>query len=121
MFMPSNISIEQAALYNTIGKRTRTCARCGRDFYGPGRPFACDHCKKPRGRKPSIGLTAREKQVVALVRMGKANKTIAEELNLTEGTIKIYVSEIFRKAGVSNRTELALWGLSQDLGPGVNP
>ena len=53
-------------------------------------------------------LSAREKQVVALVKQGKLNKEIAYELNLTTGTIKEYMWSIFRKLGVSNRVELAL-------------
>ena len=54
-------------------------------------------------------LSLRERQVVSLVRQAKANKEIAYELRLTEGTIKEYLFTIFKKLGVKNRTELALW------------
>ncbi len=53
-------------------------------------------------------LSFRERQIVDLVREAKANKEIAAELCLTEGTIKEYLHNIFRKLGVKNRTELAL-------------
>ena len=53
-------------------------------------------------------LSFRERQIVDLVREAKANKEIAAELCLTEGTIKEYLHHIFRKLGVKNRTELAL-------------
>jgi DNA-binding NarL/FixJ family response regulator len=43
-----------------------------------------------------------------LLREAKANKEIAAELRLTEGTVKEYLHHIFRKLGVRNRTELAL-------------
>jgi len=54
-------------------------------------------------------LSLRERQVVNLIRQAKANKEIAYELRLTEGTIKEYLFIIFKKVGVKNRTELALW------------
>ncbi|MBZ5584954.1 MAG: LuxR C-terminal-related transcriptional regulator [Acidobacteriia bacterium] len=55
-------------------------------------------------------LSSRERQVVALIQQAKSNKEIAYELSLTVGTVKEYIYHIFRKIGVSNRTELALWG-----------
>jgi DNA-binding NarL/FixJ family response regulator len=55
-------------------------------------------------------LGFRERQVVHLVQQAKSNKEIAFELCLTVGTVKEYVHHIFRKLGVKNRTELALWG-----------
>jgi DNA-binding NarL/FixJ family response regulator len=44
-----------------------------------------------------------------LVREGKTNVQIATALDLSRGTIKEYVSDIFRKIGVTNRTALAIW------------
>jgi len=58
-------------------------------------------------------LSCREKQVVKLIQQAKLNKEIAYELNLTEGTIKEYLNRIFRKLGVKNRTELAIWAFTQ--------
>jgi DNA-binding NarL/FixJ family response regulator len=58
-------------------------------------------------------LTFREHQIVDLVAQGKTNKEVAFHLLLTEGTIKEYLNRIFKKAGVSNRTELAIWSLAQ--------
>lgn len=59
---------------------------------------------------PNIALSFREKQLVRLIRQAKSNKDIGCELNLTTGTVKEYVARIFRKLGVTNRTELAIWG-----------
>ena len=42
----------------------------------------------------------------------KLNKEIAYELHLTEGTVKEYLNRIFRKVGASNRTELAVWAIT---------
>jgi two-component system nitrate/nitrite response regulator NarL len=53
-------------------------------------------------------LTPRERQLINLVRKGMRNREIAEELGVTEGTIKVYMHAIFEKVGVSSRTELAI-------------
>jgi len=50
--------------------------------------------------------TARERQVMRLVSQGLSNKEIAGQLNLTEGTIKIHLHNIYEKLGVRNRSAL---------------
>jgi DNA-binding NarL/FixJ family response regulator len=52
-------------------------------------------------------ITAREGEVIALAIRGHSNKEIARRLQLSEGTVKIHMYNIFRKLGVKNRTELA--------------
>jgi DNA-binding NarL/FixJ family response regulator len=52
---------------------------------------------------------------VGKVAQAKLNKEIAYELNLTVGTIKEYLNRIFRKTRVINRTELALWYLTNPV------
>ncbi|QNP48995.1 response regulator transcription factor [Diaphorobacter aerolatus] len=54
----------------------------------------------------NLGLTERQGQTLSLVLEGKSNKQIAQELGLSEHTIKEYVSAIFIRLGVSNRTQL---------------
>jgi DNA-binding NarL/FixJ family response regulator len=90
----------------------RNCSRCGQDFGAVGREYVCPACRKTKHseRVPSRKLSFRERQVVQLVEQAKANKEIAFELSLTEGTVKEYLYHIFRKLGVRNRTDLALWG-----------
>jgi len=56
-------------------------------------------------------LTAREEQVVELVADGLSNREIANELTLSEHTIKKYLLHIFEKLGISNRVELVLYAL----------
>jgi two-component system, NarL family, nitrate/nitrite response regulator NarL len=58
-------------------------------------------------------LTAREMQVVRLAATGKTNKAIAEELLLSEHTVKNYLFRAFDKLGVSNRVELLFYLTSQ--------
>jgi DNA-binding NarL/FixJ family response regulator len=51
-------------------------------------------------------LTKREQQVVMLICEGHANKTIAQKLNLREGTVKLHVSNIYRTLGLRGRHDL---------------
>jgi DNA-binding NarL/FixJ family response regulator len=57
-------------------------------------------------------LTPREEQVVALVAEGFANREIAQELGLSEHTVKKYMFRIFDKLGISTRVELVLYAVS---------
>lgn len=57
-------------------------------------------------------LTPREEQVVALVAEGLSNREIAQELALSEHTVKKYVFRIFEKLGISSRVELVLYAVS---------
>jgi DNA-binding NarL/FixJ family response regulator len=58
-----------------------------------------------------VRLTPRESQLVALLARGLKNKEIATELNISEGTVKVYLSKLFEKVGAKDRLELALFGL----------
>ena len=96
----------------------RTCSSCGRSFGAARREYVCSPCKKAasEARETSQKLSFRETQVVALVQQAKSNKEIAYELCLTVGTVKEYLYHIFRKLGVSNRTELALLAVMSGRG-----
>ena len=58
-------------------------------------------------------LTARQRIVLKLMAEGKSNKEIANELSITEITVKAHVSAILRKLGVSNRVQAAM--LAKDV------
>lgn len=57
------------------------------------------------GGAPGYGLTARQTEVLRLLAQGRPNKSIARELGLSEGTVKVHLLAIFRALGVRNRTE----------------
>jgi DNA-binding CsgD family transcriptional regulator len=58
-----------------------------------------------------INLSRRESQLVSLLSQGLKNKEIATLLLISEGSVKVYLSRLFRKLGVNDRFELALYGL----------
>ena len=60
-------------------------------------------------------LTAREMDTLRLIARGLTNQEIAEELNLHERTVVKYVTNIFEKLHLANRTQAALYALRQGL------
>jgi DNA-binding NarL/FixJ family response regulator len=52
-----------------------------------------------------FGLTERQSEVLALMTRGKSNRDIAEQLGLSEGTVKIHITAIFKALGVASRTQ----------------
>ena len=68
------------------------------------------------------GLTRRELEILKLVAEGHSNSQLARMLWVTEQTVKFHLSNIYRKLGVSNRTEASRWAqlnglLSHDSPP----
>jgi two-component system nitrate/nitrite response regulator NarL len=58
-------------------------------------------------------LTKREVEIVQLVSQGLANKAVAGQLGVSEGTVKSHLHSIYRKLRVSNRTGLMLTALTR--------
>lgn len=57
-----------------------------------------------------IKLTPRQDQIFRLIKSrGASNKAIAKALGISESTVKLHVTEIFKKYGVRNRTQLAVF------------
>jgi NarL family two-component system response regulator LiaR len=69
----------------------------------------------PAPPRAEPGLTPREREVLALVARGLANKRIAQELGIAEKTVKIHVSRILHKLGVADRTQAALYAVREGL------
>jgi DNA-binding NarL/FixJ family response regulator len=63
---------------------------------------------EPAGAGPRDALTPREREVLALIGRGFANKRIALELGIAEKTVKTHVGHVLAKLGVSDRTQAAL-------------
>jgi two-component system nitrate/nitrite response regulator NarL len=72
------------------------------------------HPSNPAAGRP-FGLTRREREVLALVAAGYANKEIARVCAVSEETVKHHLTRMFDKVGVSNRLELALMATASGL------
>ena len=60
-------------------------------------------------------LTPRETQILQLVAEGKSNKDIADELVISENTVKIHIRNILEKLHLKNRIQAAVYAVSQGL------
>jgi DNA-binding NarL/FixJ family response regulator len=73
---------------------------------------------KPGARDGNSGsklLTERELEIVRLVGEGHSNRELARMLWVTEQTVKFHLTNVYRKLGVSNRTEASRWAQAQGL------
>jgi DNA-binding NarL/FixJ family response regulator len=66
-------------------------------------------------------LTNRETDILALLAEGKSNRDISRALFLSEKTVKAHLAAIFRKLGVTNRTQAAMAAVSMGIGPTPHP
>lgn len=62
-----------------------------------------------RAGSTNVQLTAREAEVLGLVKDGLANKQIARRLGISERTVKAHLTSAFARIGVADRTQAALW------------
>jgi DNA-binding NarL/FixJ family response regulator len=73
-----------------------------------------------RRREPAAGtsvadraavpsLTAREREVLALVGQGLSNRLVARRLGIAEKTVKAHLTNVFAQIGVTDRVQAALW------------
>lgn len=61
-------------------------------------------------------LSAREREVLALIAQGDSNKAIARKLDIAETTVKIHVQHILRKLQLTSRVQAAVYAASRELG-----
>ncbi|HEV8459874.1 MAG TPA: response regulator transcription factor [Gaiellaceae bacterium] len=63
----------------------------------------------------AAGLTDRELMIMKAVSRGLSNQAIGKELWVTEQTVKFHLTNLYRKLGVTNRTEAARWAFAKGL------
>ena len=68
-------------------------------------------------RRSEFSLTQRENDILGLLAEGRSNREIAQALYLSEKTVKAHLAAIFRKLGVTNRTQAAMAAVSMGVGP----
>ena len=87
----------------------------GKTFLDPdiaGRITASYREQVPVSSPPTnLQLSPRELDILALLAQGLSNADIAQQLFLSDGTVRNYTSEIFKKMGVSDRTQAAVLAL----------
>lgn len=73
----------------------------------------------PGPRAWDAGLTRREGDILAQLAEGHSNREISRRLYLSEKTVKAHLAAVFRKLGVTNRTQAAMVAVSMGMGPGA--
>lgn len=85
----------------------------------PLHPRAARELLSARSEQPtrgSVDLTARETEVLGLVRQGLSNKQIARRLGISERTVKAHLTSCFQRIGVLDRTQAAVWAERHGIG-----
>jgi DNA-binding NarL/FixJ family response regulator len=60
-------------------------------------------------------LSERELEILQMVASGKSNRAVAEQLSISENTVKYHLKNILQKLGVSNRTEAVTLAMQKGL------
>jgi NarL family two-component system response regulator LiaR len=60
-------------------------------------------------------LTTREQEVIRLVALGRNNREIAQELFISEKTVKTHISNLLGKLNMEHRTQLAIYAIKNKL------
>jgi DNA-binding NarL/FixJ family response regulator len=114
-FMPTSID-------PSVALQALSLIKCGGSFFPPSAlhrempPVATqvtvgqpDRANFESSRPPTRPrLSAKQEEVVRLLRQGQSNKEIASQLGLSEATVKVHVGCIMRKLGLANRTQVAI-------------
>jgi DNA-binding CsgD family transcriptional regulator len=64
---------------------------------------------------PAASLSDREREVMALLGAGLANKQIARRLEISEKTVKSHLTSVYRQIDVASRTEAVVWAREHGL------
>ena len=73
------------------------------------------HQASPARQGPVENLTERERDVIHLVAQGRSNAEIAQELVISDKTVKTHISNILSKLDLQDRTQLAIYAIKNGL------
>jgi two-component system nitrate/nitrite response regulator NarL len=68
-------------------------------------------------QRSSSSLSPQERRILLSLVDGHPNKLIAGQLGIADATVKVHIKNIFRKIGVDNRTQAAMWAMNNILPP----
>jgi two-component system, NarL family, nitrate/nitrite response regulator NarL len=96
-------------LFKAFRNQRRPSPRTGMTAHPPGAPgnARAVHARKTAWRQ----LSAREREILALIARGDSNKLIARELDIAETTVKIHVQHILRKLNLTSRVQAAVFAV----------
>ena len=95
------MSTKGEPIFNEHRQYQRICWGCGQSV-DMDRGVFCRNCRREN-------LPKREQQVVELISQGFSNKEIAQKTGLSLNTVKVYVSHVYQRLGISGRVNLANW------------
>ena len=96
-------------------KAMTTVARGEPWLHAEAQRLLVNRMRKPSELNPLELLTDRERSVLKLLAQGQSNRNIGKSLQLTEGTVKGYVSNILAKLKLEDRTQAALLAVKLGL------
>jgi DNA-binding CsgD family transcriptional regulator len=113
------------AVFEALARRLRIDLDVPTQAGQPADPGATDDAPDPGALAPErpdpFGLTAREREILALLAEGYTNRRLAESLFISESTAGVHVSNILGKLGVSSRTEAATLAVRLGLDTAAAP
>jgi DNA-binding NarL/FixJ family response regulator len=80
-----------------------------------GESFSLGVASADESAENETGLTERELSILRAVARGLSNQAIGRELWITEQTVKFHLTNVYRKLGVSSRTEAARYALTRGI------
>jgi DNA-binding NarL/FixJ family response regulator len=99
---------------NTIVEAVRGVARGEDGWYSRRAVAQIAALARKEQSRPGVDLTEREEEVLKMLAEGWTNMRMANELTVSERTIRFHLSNIYDKLGVSSRAEAISWALKRD-------
>jgi len=109
-------NIDPKALYGTLRGVVQGEAPVSRTMAARLLEESTRQARQAGPAEPAPELTAREKEVLEQVTLGKSNKEIAQALAIAENTVKNHLKNILEKLHLENRVQAATFALRQGLG-----
>jgi DNA-binding NarL/FixJ family response regulator len=103
LWEPRTVSAGATLFLSKSSTSPLICTKLAQLIQLPDEPTGAHAAKTPDYR-----LTDRQRQVLSLIALGHPNKIIADELDISEQTVKIHVGQIFKELRVFNRTQAVL-------------